>query len=375
MNGAGSEAGRGDDDGVVERTVLGEGRDGLGDRRALLADGDVDALHAGSALVDDRVGGDGRLAGLAVADDELALAAPDRRHGVDDLYAGLERLGHRLARDDARRLDLEAALGGVAERALAVDRLAERVHDSAQEGVAHRHRQDPARRTHDLAFVQAVHVAEHDGSDGLLVEVEGQPDDPVLELEQLVDRRPGQAGDPGDAVADLGDPADLLDLDPGGELGDVSRQRGCDVFGVDHELRHRWGSFVLVLFFGHGHCLGPNGCAAADEQRLAELVEAVADRAVDDGVADLDRHPADEGGRHLDTQLDGSADRPLERLGETASLLVVEVDGRAHLSDAPAPLLGGETCGPLEGPDDVTDVAGFEKITDEPLGGAEHPAL
>ena len=68
-------------------------------------------------------------------------------------------------------------------------------------------------------------VAEHDGADGLLVEVEGQADGAVLELEQLVDRRAGQAGDPGDAVADLGDPADLLDLDPGGELGDVSRQR------------------------------------------------------------------------------------------------------------------------------------------------------
>ena len=36
-------------------------------------------------------------------------------------------------------------------------------------------------------------VAEHDGADRLLVEVEGQPDGAVLELEQLVDGGPGQA--------------------------------------------------------------------------------------------------------------------------------------------------------------------------------------
>ena len=37
-----------------------------------------------------------------------------------------------------------------------------------------------------------------------------RPEGPVLELEQLVDRRARQARDPGDAVADLDDPADLL---------------------------------------------------------------------------------------------------------------------------------------------------------------------
>jgi hypothetical protein len=52
-----------------------------------------------SLLVDDRVDRDGGLAGLAVADDELALAAADRDHGVDGLDAGLHRL---VARTYAR---------------------------------------------------------------------------------------------------------------------------------------------------------------------------------------------------------------------------------------------------------------------------------
>ena len=43
------------------------------------------------------------LAGLAVADDQLALAAADRHHAVDRLEAGLHRLAHRLAIHDAGR--------------------------------------------------------------------------------------------------------------------------------------------------------------------------------------------------------------------------------------------------------------------------------
>jgi hypothetical protein len=78
--------GRSDDGGVVHRAVLLERTLDRRDRRALLADGDVDALDLllGVArlpvlpLVDDRVDRHSGLAGLAVADDQLALAATDR---------------------------------------------------------------------------------------------------------------------------------------------------------------------------------------------------------------------------------------------------------------------------------------------------------
>ena len=81
----------------------------LATRRFLLADGDVDADDVAVALVDDRVDGDGRLAGLAVADDQLALAAADRRHGVDGLDAGLQRHFHRLPAGHAGRDRFDAA--------------------------------------------------------------------------------------------------------------------------------------------------------------------------------------------------------------------------------------------------------------------------
>jgi len=84
-------------------------------------------------LVQDRVDRDRGLAGLAVADDELALAPADRCHGVDRLDAGLQRLVHGLAAGDARRLHLEPAQLVLGDRTLAVDRDAESVHDPADE--------------------------------------------------------------------------------------------------------------------------------------------------------------------------------------------------------------------------------------------------
>ncbi len=84
----GVRRGGGDDGGVVHRATLLEGPAHAGDRGALLADRDVHAADlllgiAGLpvlALVEDGVDADGGLAGLAVADDQLALAAADRGH-------------------------------------------------------------------------------------------------------------------------------------------------------------------------------------------------------------------------------------------------------------------------------------------------------
>ena len=80
---------------VIHRAGFAKPLDDAGDGRFLLADRDVEALHAGVALVDDRVDADGGFAGLPVADDELALAAADWRHRVDGFDAGLQRLAHR----------------------------------------------------------------------------------------------------------------------------------------------------------------------------------------------------------------------------------------------------------------------------------------
>ena len=144
-----------------------------GDRGALLPDRDVDAADlllrvAGLPvllLVDDRVDADGGLAGLAVADDQLALAAADRGHRVDGLDAGLQRLADALPLHHGGGLQLQhAPLLGL-DVAEAVDRLAQRVDHPAEEAVADRHREDLAGALDLLALLDAGVVAEDDRAD------------------------------------------------------------------------------------------------------------------------------------------------------------------------------------------------------------------
>jgi hypothetical protein len=134
--------GRRHDDAGVERARLGEGLGQADHRGHALADGDVHGHDARVLVVDDRVDRDRRLARLAVADDELALAAADRDHGVDRLQARLHRLLHGLARDHARGLELGGPGLGQVDVALAVERAAERVDDAGR--AARRRRGSPA---------------------------------------------------------------------------------------------------------------------------------------------------------------------------------------------------------------------------------------
>ncbi len=185
-----------------------------------------------SALVDDRVDRDRRLAGAAVADDQLALAAADVRHRVDRLDAGLERLLHRLALDHARSLELQRAALARLDRAGTVHRVAERVDDAAEQGVADGHVDDGAGPLDRLALLDLLPLAEERDPDVVLLEVERDPDDAVLELEPLERDAVVEPVHAGDAVSDLEHRADLgevgLDvvvLDPGLE------DRG-DLFGA-----------------------------------------------------------------------------------------------------------------------------------------------
>ena len=92
-------------------------------------------------LVEDRVDGDGRLAGLAIADDQLALAAADRGHRVDGLDAGLQRLLDGLTIGDAWGDRLDGPPFGGHDRPFAVERIAQRVDHAADEGLPHGNRQ------------------------------------------------------------------------------------------------------------------------------------------------------------------------------------------------------------------------------------------
>ena len=108
-------------------------------------------------------------------------------------------------------------------------------------------------------------LAEDDDADLVDVEVQREAERAVLELEQLVGHRRGQALDVRDAVTGVGDAADLLARGSAGLVGlDVAVQGVPDLVRTDRELRHvlifssvtgpRWGrslwSVVRVKFGG-----------------------------------------------------------------------------------------------------------------------------
>ena len=184
--------------------------------------------------VDDR-----RLAGLPVADDQLALAAADRGHGVDRLDAGLQRLLAPTAAAPRWAPAARAARRPVGlDLAAAVDRVAQRVDDAAEVAVADGHREHLAGAADLLALLDAGEVTQDDDADLADVEVQRQAADAALELEQLVGHDRGQALDTGDAVAGLGDRADLLAGDVGAVLGDVVLDGTADLVCGDRQLGH-----------------------------------------------------------------------------------------------------------------------------------------
>src|SRR5690606_15464071 len=100
------------------------------------------------------------------------------------------------------------------------------------------HGEDPAGGLHRLAFLDVARVAEDDGADRVLVEVQREADRAVLELEQLVHRGVGQTRHAGDAVADLGHPADGAGLERAVGTVQVVLDRRGDVGGGDGEFCH-----------------------------------------------------------------------------------------------------------------------------------------
>ncbi len=189
-----------DDDGVFHRAGLLQLADHVLHRGGLLADGDVDAEEVLALLVDDGVDGHRGLAGLAVADDQLALAAADGHHGVDGLEAGLHRLRHRLAPDHAGGdlFDRLGELGG--DGALAVAGLAQGVHHAAEHFGTDGHFENAARAFHGIAFGDVLVGAENYRTDGIAFEVQRQAEGVTGEFQHFTLHGVGQAVHAANAV-------------------------------------------------------------------------------------------------------------------------------------------------------------------------------
>ncbi len=117
------------------------------------------------------------------------------------------------------------------DRALAVERLAERVDDAAEQPFADRHLQQLAGPADFVALLEPRVVAEDDDAHFGLVEVQREAGDAVAEVEHLVQHHVAQPFDAGDAVADFADDADALP----GEVGLGARDLRFDfLYQIGH---------------------------------------------------------------------------------------------------------------------------------------------
>ena len=196
------------DNRVGQRAVLLQVSHQSGHRRSLLADGNIDTIYRFSCiietlLVDDGVHGNGRLTGLAVADDQLTLSASDGNHRIDSLQARLERFLHGLTVDHTRCLTVERHLEGTCQVdiALAVDGLSEWIDHASEHVVVHADGSDALGALHHLTFLDARRRTEEHAAHIVLLQVHHDSHGAVLELKQLVGLGIAQAIDTSHAVA------------------------------------------------------------------------------------------------------------------------------------------------------------------------------
>ena len=161
-----------DDNGVIHRAIFPQGCHGLCDGGRALTNGTIDAQDILAALVEDRVNRNGGLTRLAVAEDQLALAAPNGNECIDDFEARLERHGDGCAVHDGRggAFDGQALAGG--QRPVAIERPTERVDDAPQQSIAHGHVHDPARALDFISRVEMPVFAEQNDANFIRVHIE-----------------------------------------------------------------------------------------------------------------------------------------------------------------------------------------------------------
>ena len=128
--------------------------------------------------------------------------------------------------------------------ALAVDRLAQRVDDAAEQPLADRHVDDGAGALDRFAFLDRDVGAEDHDADIVVLEVQRHALDAAGELDHLAGLDVVEAVDARDAVADAQHLADFAHFRFGAEILDLAFQDGgdfgrLDVHGSSFTIRHR----------------------------------------------------------------------------------------------------------------------------------------
>ena len=166
-----------------------------------------------AGLVDHRVECDCRLTGLAITNDELALAPTNREHRIDAHNTSHQWLVHALAAHHTNRLTLyQATLRGSNSWAT-IKWLTERVHHAAKQLLTNRHTQDLALELNAVASSHTLVAAKQHSTNFIFHQVEGKCLNDTcfgLDLEHLAIASVAQAMYPGHTITHSGHDTDLL---------------------------------------------------------------------------------------------------------------------------------------------------------------------
>ena len=127
------------------------------------------------------------------------------------------------------------ALAGL-DRALAVDRVAQRVHHAAQKRVTGGHVHNRVCALDGVAFLDVPVTAENHDADIVAFEVQRHPHDAAGKLDHLAGLHVVKAVDPGDPVADAQHAADLGNLGLLTEVLDLLLQDRRNFSSLDRHL-------------------------------------------------------------------------------------------------------------------------------------------
>ena len=187
--------------GIAHGTCLFQGFHHVCHSGALLPDGNVDADHVLVMLIDDGVQGNGGLAGLPVADNQLTLSSADGDHGINGLDACLQGLVYGLSCNNAGSHLLHRS-GFISQNgALAVNGLSQGIDHSAQQFLPYGNGYDPAGTLDRSTFLDVPIRAEHNGTYKILFQVQRHTLHAAFKLQQLTGHTLVQAVNGGDAVA------------------------------------------------------------------------------------------------------------------------------------------------------------------------------
>ena len=168
--------------------------------RSLLADSHVDTDYVLAFLIYDGIRCNGRLSGLAVADDKLTLSPSDGDHGIDGLDARLKGLKYGLPLADTGCGALDGTEFFRHDGTRSVDGLTKGINNTPDHGVTYGNRHNLTGTVNGLAFTDLLVGTEEHDRNAVLFKVLSHTEASVLELDQLARHAVDKTGCPGDTV-------------------------------------------------------------------------------------------------------------------------------------------------------------------------------